>query len=145
MSGHLKLKTTKADMKIKTDFIEKEGSQFKVAIYKNSVIKVAKTKEMAEKIDYIVEAHNTLSEISKSITPARKFGAYGIVVPRVKGKLVKEMPEEEQKQYVERAKQEREPFMRKGYRVGDVNPQNIIYNKQQDRVYLIDLGSVRPI
>jgi hypothetical protein len=127
------------------DFKVKQGGHFEVIVFDEFVLKFPKYEPYRKMMPLIAKAQRDLSKQLTSVLPAREIGNYCLLVPKAKGKLLKEIEEPLKSELHKRAWKEAEKVKELGYEITDTKDSDIIYNEELDIVYLIDFSTVKKV
>jgi len=124
--------------------VDNSGMYFRVYIFDEFVVKVPKHKKVRsqKRLAEIAEMQTYLSQYIDGILPCYHIGNY-LIMPKAPGKKGKDYGED-QWEYIKGKRDEILIQIREhGYELGDVGRKNAFYDKNADKVYIVDFHPIR--
>ncbi len=119
------------------------GNYFDVYIFNDIVVKIPKREvvDNHERLEHIATAQTYLSQHIPEVLPCYKIGKT-LVMPRAYGFPADKLPDKAN--HIEKLKRDALKRIKEhGYILRDANKKNVIYNEDNDCIYLVDFHNVK--
>ena len=122
--------------------IDDSGHHFKVLVFENYVVKIPRSEKIRSKVADIGRVQNFLAERVDGILPVQRVDDL-LVMERAPGTRADEL--NDRWLHIRDLKDEvHDHVQRLGWVILDIGASDIFYERETDRVYLVDFSQVKP-